>query len=211
MLTTDVNIANTMFEEKFNHIMNTEAPMKTVQFRTNYSCWLSEETKEEMIARDKARQVAKTTNLDADWDEYKLKRNNCTKKQRLDKVTYYRTIFDGIEAEKDTAKLFKMTKRLLGQVSAGPPNCLTLDGRPTYKQKEIADIQVNHYYNKVNKLKHKLPQVNIDPLAVLKSAFSRWDPAGGKPVFSMKTATVPDIFKMIMRLMHTDEMNWIAQ
>ena len=63
-----MNLAVSKLEETICKIMDELAPMKTMQSRTKYNNWLSEDTKNEMKLRDIARKIAKETNLDTDWE-----------------------------------------------------------------------------------------------------------------------------------------------
>ena len=69
---------------------------------------------------------------------------------------------------------------------AGPAQGFLKDGKFTCKQKELAEIQANYYEHKIRKIKKLIPQVNFDPLEVLKQAYNRWIPEGGKPEFKLK-------------------------
>ena len=52
------------------------APVKTFQVRTKYAAWISDSTKEKIKVRDSAQQIAATTKLKEDWDNYKRLRND---------------------------------------------------------------------------------------------------------------------------------------
>ena len=111
---TNVNIANSNFEEIFCNILNMEAPMGIVQSRTNYNSWITDETKVLMLERDKARLKAKMTDNVIDWEIYRQLRNECTARQGKDRKKQRKEVFDRIETEKDSAKLFNTVKTLMG-------------------------------------------------------------------------------------------------
>ena len=56
---TAVNLANSRLEEKACKIMDKLAPMKTVQTRTTYKNWISNDTKADINLRFMARNKAK--------------------------------------------------------------------------------------------------------------------------------------------------------
>ena len=116
-------------------ILDIFAPMKTVQTRTAYNNWISKETKNQMELRDKARLLAKQTDLDQHWGDFKARRNICTSMQRLDKKKYLSKIYSDIENEADTGKLFSATRNLLGWSQPGSPSSLKVDGKLLLKQK----------------------------------------------------------------------------
>ena len=100
----DVNLANSLLEDKISSIMDSEAPLKIIQSRTIYNNWLTVETKNEMLLRDKVREKAKATDRDEDWLEYRCRRNKCTQLQKKDKSDYYKRVYSSIEKEKDSAE-----------------------------------------------------------------------------------------------------------
>ena len=190
---TNVNVANALMEEKICRIMDKHAPFQTVQVRSNYKKWISDKTKVEMNLRDTARERARATNLDCHWEEYRSRRNSCTQLQRQDKKKHLNDLFENIEKEADTAKLFSTTRELLGWKRSGPPKCFDMDGRLVRKQKELADCQASFYEQKVQKIKMKIPQVNVDPLKFFKRNFKRWIPDGGMPKFTLKSVTEKEV------------------
>ena len=81
----DVNVANSLLEDRIRGILDKIAPMRTVQARTKYHNWISSDTKNEMRLRDRARELDKITDLNSVWLDFKNRRNICTGKQRNDK------------------------------------------------------------------------------------------------------------------------------
>ena len=197
---TDVSLANSQLEEWLCEVMDTEAPMRIIQARTHFNNWITDDTKIEMRLRDLARDKARLTDLDSDWQDYRRKRNNCTARQKTDKTKHLKDLYKRIEEVKDSKSFFKTTRELLDTLPAGPPSSFHLDGRVIYKQKEMADMQAKFYADKVSKIKNELPRVNEDPLRVLRKAFSRWKPTGVKHTFSLKSITDRETAAMISKL-----------
>ena len=200
LLETNVDIANSAFEDRLCAIIDSMAPMKVLQIRTKYHSWISESTKTAMKDRDLARETAKATGLDDDWSKYRSKRNLCTAKQRRDKSKYHSELYSEIEAAKDTAKLFGKTKELLGWQQSGPPSGFLINGKILRKQKDIAEAQAVYYENKILKIKNSFPRVNFDPMHVLKKHFNRWQPIGGRPQFVLKSTNSSEVLNMIKKL-----------
>ena len=196
----NVNVANAILEENICHILDKEAPIKTMQSRARYTPWLTDSTKAEMISRDIARDIAKLSDLEVDWTDYRQKRNECTRLQRQDKAVHQRRFFEKIEIDKDSGSLFRTTKQLLSLKSAGPPTSLRINGVINCKQSDMANELIKYYVDKVVDIKSRLPRVNIDPLWALKRAYLRWQPTTGKPTFNLKTVTMQDVSKMIKAL-----------
>ena len=197
---TNVTIANSQFESIYCDILNSEAPMVTIQARTKYNKWISARTKEEMKIRDLAREKAKVTNCDIDWNYFRYMRNLCTKSQKQDKAAYLKATYQRLEDEKDTTNIFGTTRELLGIVRAGPPSCFMVAGIAIRKQRDLAEAQMSYYTNKIIEVRESLPKVNQDPLKYLREAFKRWRPTNGKPKFYLKTVTNFEVFKMINNL-----------
>ena len=107
---TNVDVAASRLEERITDIMETEAPMKTVQMRTRYLKWISDNTKAEIIRRDITRDIAKVTDSELDWACYRSLRNSCTKLQRKDRAEFLSKTFSRLEKEKDGAKIYSTAK-----------------------------------------------------------------------------------------------------
>ena len=196
---TNVDLANSKFEDSVNAVMNEEAPMKVMQPRNHYCKWLNMETKGMMSDRDIAREAAKVSNSQVDWDTYKFLRNACTKAQCDDKKVHLRKVYSDIEEESNPAKLFSTTKNLLGWSSGGPPTSFIIAGQPIRKQELIAETQATFYAEKVLQIKKSLPGVNRDPLHTLRKVFARWEPLTVRKVFSLKTVTPGQVEEMIKK------------
>ena len=162
----NVDVATWMLEDRIKMLLDELAPFKTVQLRTKYNKWISQETKLEMAKRDQARCQAKSTDLEGHWMIFKKLRNSVTNLQRKDKKQYLDRVFEKISSEKDTASLFATTRNLLGWKKAGPPTVFNIEGNIIKKQKELADCQLNFYHEKLDKIREKLPKVNSDPFEI---------------------------------------------
>ena len=197
---TDVNLANTILEDNILSVIDMEAPMKTVQTRSNYSRWLSDTTKATMSDRDAARDSAVQSDVKEDWDHYRSLRNHCTELQRKDKSDYNRAAYKLIEETNDSSRLHGMTRDLLGWTRSGPPSLLKVDGRSYRKQKDLADLLATHYETKVRKIMEAIPQVNFDPLQLLKIAFDRWRPPGRISKCVINDVTEREVLEMISKM-----------
>ena len=196
---TDVNIANSKFEDLLGEAIDKAAPMKTVQTRTKFNSWISAETKVKMKERDTARDKAKATDEDLDWTEYRSRRNDCTARQHKDKAKHTKNMFDTIEKEGDSADLFKTTRTILGFSRDGPPASLKDNGQFKFKQVDIANLQADFFEKKIKKIKNSLPGVCLDPLQTLRRIHDRWKPVS-KPGFNLKSVTASEVSSMIDKL-----------
>ena len=112
-------LANSIFEEKLNRILDSEAPMGLIQRRTRYLNWLSDSTKDKMEERDKAKDKARDTKMESDWIIYRKQRNECTRLQNRDRTEHLRKTYERIELENYSSRLFSLTKNLLGWSGGG--------------------------------------------------------------------------------------------
>ena len=151
---TDVDVANSLLEEKIILILNSEAPMRTSQVQTRYNKYLSVQTKSLMEERDRLREIARRTQTGEDWAVFRTHRNLCTREQRKDKSNYLKAAYDKIECENDSGRLFSMTRNTLGWNRSPPPTMFRKDGKLIRKQKDLANIQAHYYKNKVDKIKN---------------------------------------------------------
>ena len=135
---TNPDVANSLLEELIVEVLESEAPMVTMQEITRYSSWLDVTTKAKMLERDMARELARISGSNPDWDSYRQLRNQSTRMQRADKTRYQKKMFDKFELENDTSKLYGMTKSILGWKKTTPPTCFQEEGRPIRKQQELA-------------------------------------------------------------------------
>ena len=158
---TNVDLANSLLEQKILEILNFEAPMRVVQTRTNFRKWISEDTKTAMKDRDVLKDVARRTQDREDWRQYRIARNSCTAAQRTDKSKYLKGEFKKLEEENDSGKIFSLTKKLLGWTTCGPPVILKIGNQTLRKQKDVADAQAKFYYEKVENIKNTIPRVKL--------------------------------------------------
>ena len=91
----DPNEAAKLLTDKLSVILDTLAPVKTIQVRNKYAPWLSQNTKELMKERNAAQETAsKTRDLD-DWRKYKSLRNQATSKMKQERMTWEKMKLDG--------------------------------------------------------------------------------------------------------------------
>ena len=197
---SNVDVASSLVEEFFCKIIDSEAPMITVQTRTKYMNWLTDNTKAEMILRDIARDIAKLSDTNEDWSHYRQKRNLCTSLQKKDRASYLSNLYTRMETTNDSKTLYATTKKLIGSISTGPPTSLQVDGKFLRSQKDVANAQSDFYQKKVETIKQSLPGVCHDPLKYLRRAYSRWEPPGGMPKFVLRDTNDAEVLEMLLVL-----------
>ena len=174
--------------------------MSVSQVRNKNKSWINKTTRDLMTARDKAREVARTTQLDNDWNRFRSLRNKCTAETKKDKNMHFNKMYEDIIGKQDIRKLFNKTKIQLGWKSSGPPDMLCVDGKAVTAPGDIAQIQMDYFSNKVRKLIEKLPVTRGDPSAILKEALNAWTGKDERTVFKLRKINRMEMIKLIGEL-----------
>ena len=135
-LSEDVNQAVKLMSNKITRELDAMAPMRTVQIRTNYAPWLSQETKDLMSNRDDLQSRAAQSNNAEDWKCYKALRNK-------------------ISSRLKSAKVWKNVKDIINWKSSGAPTQLFSNGTLFNKPREVADCQNQFFVDKVRLIREK--------------------------------------------------------
>ena len=75
---------------KLTTILDQMAPVRTIQVRTKYAPWLSDNTKDLIKNRNEAHKIASETKSQDDYRLYKSLRNQATAKMRQEKKAWER-------------------------------------------------------------------------------------------------------------------------
>ena len=89
-LCTEVDTAVKLLSEKITTILDNMAPMRTVQIRTNYNPWLSQQTKDLMEERDSLHKKAAETQNVEDWNKFKKLRNTINNRLKSEEKDWQR-------------------------------------------------------------------------------------------------------------------------
>ena len=170
--------ANYNFQEKFLQVLEKMAPLRKIQPRSQKNGWISSATRAKMVRRDQVRNSAMISSLQEEWNLYKELRNQVNRDVKRDRNLHTKNTFQKIIDNKDTRALYRMTKNILGWTQGGTPETFMKDGQQIKSPKEMAQIQLEAWGNKVNNLKNKLPMQTEDPLTTLNRAFENWDNTG---------------------------------
>ena len=136
-LAEDVNTAARILSNKITFILDTLAPMKTVQVRTKYAPWLSKHTIELMKERNKLQKVASETKCRDDWLKFKAVRNQVNNGLKYEESKWNRNKLE--ECEGNPSKTWRKVKNILNWKSCGSPSQLFYKGRLISKPQELAD------------------------------------------------------------------------
>ena len=125
-LCNDVNQAVRLLSSKITDVLDVMAPMKTVQIRNNYNPWLSQQTKDMMLERDRLQKGAAETRDQDMWKEYKKLRNKINNRLKSEEKDWQRSKL--IECGEDSSLLWKTVKGILSWTSSGSPSQIFHNG-----------------------------------------------------------------------------------
>ena len=118
-MTEDLNHATQLFKWKLRGILDVMAPMKIIQVRRDYNCWLSQDTKNMMKLRDSLQKRASETNDKMHWNAFKKIRNKINNRQKYEERVWQKQKIS--ECGNDTKKTWKNIKSILNWHSSGSP------------------------------------------------------------------------------------------
>ena len=198
---TDIDIINSIFEEKVLGVLDMMAPVKAFQMRSKFRSWISEDVRNEMLERDRLREVARVSKNDADWSAYRVARNKCVKSLVRSKVDHYKDIYTSIEKEHDMKRLYRLTGELSGKVSCNTPQQLVdNDGILTRKPVEMANLLIKFYEDKIIKLMRKIKISARNPHRFLDAALQKWDGRENVPTFQFGPISLIETEKLISEM-----------
>ena len=97
--------------------------------------------------------------------------------------------------------LYKMTKEHLGWKSGDPPQAFQLDGAKISSPKQMADIQMDYFNCKIEKLIQDIPPKTEDPVQILRDRMQNWDiPPGQREKLSFQPITPVQTLLMINKM-----------
>ena len=152
-----------------------------------------------MEQRDSARNAEVLSSQQEDWHRYKVLRNKCNQKVKQDRNLSLKKR-DKFLSTNDSKGMYKFAKKKMGWKAGGTPEAFLVDGQMTYNtNKKMADIQVNYFYTKVEKLIQKLPPQTANPLNSLQAALARWGRSHLIPKLKLKTVTPTEVIILIKK------------
>ena len=190
----DISLSYNIFETNILDILDKEAPMTTIQIRNNHKSWVSSATKLEIKRRDSAREMARLSQDPVHWGIYRQMRNACTTSLRKDQKEYHKIFYMRYETENDIGSLYKLTKHQLGWGGGGgSPESFIIDGQRVSAPTKMANIQLDHFTEKINKITRRLRDNMGDPHKTLKLALERWGAlAAQRPKFQLREISLSE-------------------
>ena len=188
--------AATILTGKLSDILDTLAPVKTFQVRKKYAAWLSDNTKGLIKLRNEAQAKDYQNNEQDYWREYKNLKNRVTAKLRSDKKEWEKNKLDG--AKHNPATLWKNVKSWLTWGNSGPPSKLSINGELLSSPYRVAEAMNSFFISKVELLRNRIPQTNLDPVQKLSEAMQ-----SRQCVFNFRPVTPTEVRKIITELKNT--------
>ena len=130
--------------------------MRTVQVRKNYKSWVSESLKVKLKIRDLTRERARQSGDNNDWLDYKRQRNDCTREIKREKTEHFKNIFTSLQKNNDSKRIHRVAWDLLGWNRDLAQKSFLHQGRIISSPKELANLQIDHYSDKMNRLNEEL-------------------------------------------------------
>ena len=166
-LSSDVNNAVRLLSDKITFILDTMAPIRTIQIRKKFAPWLSQVTLNMMKERDQLQKIAAQSQSSEDWKKFKSLRNKVNNRLRSEERDWQRVKLD--ECGTSTKKVWKNVKGILNWQTSGSPSQLFCNGSLIQKPQELAAAQNEYFIDKIDKILTNLPPPVSDPLSYLKS------------------------------------------
>ena len=169
--TDDIDEAGDIFVRVFNEILDKHAPIKTIQNRTNYVPYLTNDIKNLMKQRDTLKEeAAKSGNINI-HNQYKELRNRVTTKLKTAKVDYYKEKFE--QNDMSSSELWKAANQVLGKVRSTFPSQIVINNKLLSKPIEMCTAMNEFFIKKISDLKTGIVQdTSEDELEVLRNYVS---------------------------------------
>ena len=126
-LCQDSSEAAKLFSRKLTSVLDTMAPVRNIQSRTNYAPWLTGDVKVQMDARDAAQKKAIDSKTVTDWEEYKKLRNKVNGQIKLEKSEWQKRKLDSCHG--DSGKVWGNILGWLNWSSSSSPSKLLSGNR----------------------------------------------------------------------------------
>ena len=165
-LCQDVNLAASMLTQGLTRILDSMAPIKTIQIRNNYAPHMGEDTRLLQGRRNAAQEQAVRSGEQEDWRTYRILRNQTTASLRRDLVTYRREKLCSVD--NSPADVWRTVKQILNWDGGGSPSQLFYQGRMLTRPVEVAGGINAFFIKKVKDIIKNIPVVDADPLEKLR-------------------------------------------
>ena len=190
---TDANEAAELLVDKLIMVLDEMAPVKTIQTRSNYAPWLSEDTKSLKTERNAAQEKASLSDPPEDWRLYRSLRNQVTARSRTDRNKWEKKKLD--DKENTSTEVWRTVKGWLGWGGGGTPTQLFSGGKMVNSPAGLSSTMNKFFLDKIRQLRASVPAVLTDPLAKMREAMS-----SRRCSFQLEKVSEDDVSKVIKSL-----------
>ena len=160
-INTDPNVTANLIIGSLTEALDTVAPLKRIQIKSNNVPYLSNRTRSIQFERDQVLIRAREHNNPDDWRLYRTLRNQATQSIRNDRHVH---ITNKVSSTYPTT-VWQSVKKLTGQIIKGPPSQITYKGLLITSPLKIATSMNEFFIQKIQKIRASIiSPPNIDPL-----------------------------------------------
>ena len=200
----DVDLANDFIESRIVNILDELCPYRTIQHRKEYKTWLADNTKDKMKRRDTLRELARSTDDPNRWKEYRTLRNEVNRQVNSDRKKYYDDIYTRHHTNGDVGATYRAAKNQVGWSKSTSPVTFVHEGVKITDPQTMADLQMEVFKNKTEKLIRDLPVVAADPCKTLRESLDKWgSKRDSRETFRFETVTNLDTLEIIKEISNT--------
>ena len=172
--------------------------MKRIQYKKDYTQFLTPETRDLKIKSDNLLQVAIKTNNTTDWVYYKNTRNETQKRLREDKKMFLKGKF------KSKCDKWRLLQQFNGTKKSQTPNCISHEGNQITSPEKIAQLANNFFIDKINKISSSfLNNKKISPIEILSLLLPR-----NENKFVLPLITVDETKNMLKKLKNSSSIGY---
>ena len=153
LASTSADLSAAILNMGISRVLDTMAPVCTIQNRKSYVPYLTQATKELQSAAKTAQNKAAETGNQEDWRIYKSTRNQRNKAVKEDRLNWQK---EKLISTNDPSDMWKTAKSILGWSSSGPPTQLYHQGSYVSSPSGLATTMNQFFLEKVRKLRESI-------------------------------------------------------
>ena len=190
---TDADEIADILQLELNSIINSIAPSKKIQFKSNYVPYYNQEVISDLAISKQLLNTAISTNYVTDWTAFKIFRNTTQKKIKgLEKEF----LEDKLNHSRDQ---WKFIKKYNDKATAHPPNNILHNGENHTSPRSIATFSNNFFISKIKTIMESFTPHPVAALDILRYLIPR-----NKNVFILPPITLQETNKMLRNIQNSN-------
>ena len=117
-----------------------------------------------------------------------------------DRKKFFSDKYSTLQETNDVSGIYKLAKLQAGWKATSTPVSFTVNGKKVNAPQQIADIQLDTFRNKTEKLINQLPPPTQDPLSHLQEAMNKWESKNDRSSLSFRQMSKLEILEIINKL-----------